>query len=297
MAITRRFLPSTSLLCALEAAARHGSFTAAAAELNLTQSAVSRQIRALEDVLGSELFVRDRQTVKLSLAGESYAREIREALNRISTATLGFRANPRGGTLDLATLPTFGARWLAPRLSGFIAAQPGITVNLTTRTAPFDFTADRVDAAIHFGGPDWPGAELELLMDEVVIPVCSATTAARHAFRTPGDLLGAPLLHLVSRPDAWERWFEAMDVVANNIHGMMLDQFATAAEAAVGDVGVALLPRFLIAAELSRGSLVEAVSGAVKSPGSYYLAWPAGRAAYAPLVAFRTWIRSAVSAL
>ena len=118
-----------SVLCAFEAAARHQSFTGAALELSLTQSAVSRQIRALEELLGTDLFVRERQTVRLNKAGEAYAREIREALKRVSAATLGFRANPQGGTLNIAILPTFGTRWLAPRLPAFMAANPGITIN------------------------------------------------------------------------------------------------------------------------------------------------------------------------
>jgi LysR family glycine cleavage system transcriptional activator len=128
MAIPRRFLPSMSLLYAFEGAAGAESFTAAAAELNLTQSAVSRQIRALEDMLGCTLFLRERQTVKLTAAGEAYAGEIREALQHIATATLGLRANPSGGSLNLAILPTFGTRWLAPRLPSFLAENPGITI-------------------------------------------------------------------------------------------------------------------------------------------------------------------------
>ncbi|MBP2315911.1 LysR family transcriptional regulator [Azospirillum soli] len=291
VAIVRRFLPSMSLLSAFEAAARHQSFTAAAAELNLTQSAVSRQIRALEDMLGSELFVRERQTVRLTLAGETYAQQVREALQHISTATLNFRANPRGGTLNLAILPTFGTRWLAPRLPGFVAEHPGITVNLTTRLAPFDFQVDQVDAAIHFGAPEWPGAELDLLMRETVVPACSPDLLARHRFAKPKDLLNAPLLHLVSRPDAWERWFEAMDVRPDGVRGMLIDQFATAAQAATAGMGVALLPKFLIESELARGDLVEALHGPVESAGRYYLAWPTKRESYPPLQAFRGWIR------
>ncbi|WP_448202483.1 LysR family transcriptional regulator [Azospirillum sp. sgz302134] len=291
MAIVRRFLPSMSLLSAFEASARHQSFTAAAIELNLTQSAVSRQIRALEDMLGAELFVRERQTVRLTLAGETYAQQVREALQHIATATLNFRANPRGGTLNLAILPTFGTRWLAPRLPGFVAEHPGITVNLTTRLAPFDFQIEQVDAAIHFGMPDWPGAELDPLMSETVVPACSPQLRDRHRFAKPGDLLAAPLLHLVSRPDAWERWFEAMGVTPDGVRGMLIDQFATVAQAATSGMGVALLPRFLFEAELARGDLVEALDGPVESAGRYYLAWPTNRESYPPLQAFRGWIR------
>lgn len=297
MAIPRRFLPSMSLLYAFEAAARSESFTAAAAELNLTQSAVSRQVRALEDMLGCDLFLRERQTVKLTAAGEAYAADIREALRKIGTATLGLRANPAGGSLNLAILPTFGTRWLAPRLPGFLAENPGITINLTTRLAPFDFQFDQVDAAIHFGEADWSGADMELLMGEVVVPACSAGLRDRLGIATPQDLLKAPLLHLVSRPDAWERWFAAMGIDTDDVHGMLIDQFATAAQAAAAGMGVALLPKFLIEAELARGDLVEAVKdGAVPSAGHYYLAWPPKRSSYPPLQAFRAWLKKQLTA-
>lgn len=95
----------------------------------------------------------------------------------MSAATLGFRANPQGGTLNIAILPTFGTRWLAPRLPAFMAANPGITINLATRPEQFDFATEPVDAAIHFGLPVWPGAELDFLMSEQVVPACSRSCA------------------------------------------------------------------------------------------------------------------------
>jgi LysR family glycine cleavage system transcriptional activator len=290
MSTARRFLPSMSLLRAFEAAARHQSFTEAAAELNLTQGAISRQIRVLEEQLGSDLFLRERQTVRLTPAGETYAREIREALRRISSATLGFRANPKGGTLNLAILPTFGTRWLAPRLPGFLRENPGITINLTTRLAPFDFNLEQADAAIHFGTADWPGAELELLMSETVVPACNRSLVEEYKFQKPSDLLRAPLLHLVSRPDAWERWFMLHDALTEPLHGMLFDQFAMAAQAAISGLGLALLPEFLINDELARGDLVRALDLPMQSTEKYYLAWPVSRSSYAPLVAFRQWI-------
>lgn len=286
----RRFLPSMNILCAFEAAARHQSFTAAAQELHLTQSAVSRQIRALERVLGADLFVRERQTVRLSVAGEAYAQEVRAALRRVSTATLGFRANPHGGTLNLAILPTFGTRWLAPRLAQFLAANPGITINLTTRLAPFDFGVDALDAAIHFGLPDWPGARLDFLMGETVVPACSPGLLIDHPVRQPADLLHLPLLHLASRPDAWENWFRAMCVPTAEVPGMLVDQFAIAAQAAISGLGVALLPELLIEHELSSGLLVVPVGAPMQSTAHYYLAWPANREGHPPLQALRAWI-------
>lgn len=293
MALARRFLPSTALLQAFEAAARLESFTAAAAELSLTQSAVSRQIRTLEELLGSALFVRERQTVKLSVAGRAYAQEIRNALELIGVATLRFRANPNGGTLNLAILPTFGTRWLAPRLPDFVARHPGVTINLTTRLAPFDFALDPVDAAIHFGRPLWPGGELDFLMGEVVVPACSPAMKQRHGFREPRDLLAAPLLHLSSRPDAWEDWFARQAVEVDLVQGMLFDQFATATQAAISGMGVALLPRFLFRPEFDRGDLVAAVDNPSESRDSYHLAWPVDRRDHPPLIAFRDWIREA----
>ena len=151
---TRRDVPPTPLLVAFEAVARLLSFTAAAAELHLTQSAVSRQVRALEEFVGTELFIRERQGVKLSGVGQTYAQEVREALTRLGSATLACKTNPQGGVLHLAILPTFGTRWLAPRLPDFFQKHPGNTLNLSPRLAEFDFQLDRQDAAIHFGQAD-----------------------------------------------------------------------------------------------------------------------------------------------
>ena len=293
---SRRFLPSLSLLSAFEAAARAGSVTAAARELDLTQSAVSRQIKALESQLGVELFLRERQTIRLTVAGESYAREVREALRRISSASLALRANPHGGTLNLAILPTFGARWLAPRLGKFLSSNPGITINLVTRIAPFDFRLDSIDAAIHFGQPMWPGGELTFLMKETTMPACSPEFKATHDLTEPADVLKFPLLHLTTRPDAWERWLTHCEVSHETVNGMLFDQFATAAQAAKAGIGVALLPVFLIQDELRRGELVPAIDRAIESNERYYLAFPKERADYPPLAAFRKWITKEIEA-
>ncbi|MBP7336566.1 LysR substrate-binding domain-containing protein [Niveispirillum sp.] len=290
MQTPRRFLPSLPLLSAFEAAARTGSITAAARELCLTQSAVSRQIKALEEQLEVELFHRERQTIRLTVAGDGYAREIREALRQISTASLNLRANPSGGTLNLAILPTFGTRWLAPRLPLFLAAHPGITINLVTRPDRFEFRLEAIDAAIHFGAAEWPGADLALLLPEMVIPACAPTLRDQFAFKVAGDIRAAPLLHLTSRPDAWEQWLLAHGGDAHGVHGMLFDQFATTAQAAVAGLGVALLPELLIREELRSGQLVPALDLPMRSEGSYYLAWRTDRAAHPPLVAFRDWI-------
>ncbi len=290
MKTPRRFLPSLSLLQAFETAARRQSITAAAAELSLTQSAVSRQIRALETQLGTELFHRERQTIRLTQGGEAYAREIRAALQKISTASLTLRANPGGGTLTLAILPTFGTRWLAPRLPDFLNAHPGITLNLVTRLTQFDFATEAVDAAIHFGVPDWPGADCSWLRGEHVVPACAPDLAARHGFATLEELRAAPLLHLTSRPDAWEKFFARAGMAPQRLHGMLFDQFATVAQAAMVGLGVALLPEFLIEDEIASGRLVVPLAARMRSDEAYYLCAPRGRGPHPPLAAFRDWL-------
>ena len=288
----RRYLPSTSLLAAFESASRTNSFTAAAKELNLTQSAVSRQVKTLEEQLGAQLFMREKQTVRLTDAGEEYARHIREALKIIATASLNLCANPDGGALHLAILPTFGTRWLAPRLPRFVADMPNITVNLSTHTKPINFDLEPVDAAIHFGLENLDKLEYLFLMEEEVIPVCSPQFKTAHTLNEPEDLLKVMLLHLESRVNAWRNWFGNQNVRDVNIPGMVFDQFATAAQAAISGLGVALLPKFLFQEELDRGVLVPAINRTLKSKGSYYLVWPKDRSNYPPLKAFRNWLQN-----
>lgn len=287
----RRFLPSIGLLSAFEAAARTGSFTEAARELHLTQSAVSRQIKTLEEQLGVQLFRRDRQTVRLTPAGDTYSRDIRDALRRIAAASLNLRANPSGCTLNLAILPTFGARWLAPRLPDFLEKHPGTTVNLSTRFVEFDFRLDTLDAAFHFGAADWPGCDSLAIMTEDVLPMASPEFVEQHDLRGNAlHLPRLPLLHLTSRPDAWEQWFFANGVTVDGLTGMLFDQFATMAQAAASGLGVALLPTFLVEPELRRGELVPVVMRAMRSHGTYRLVWPRERDRFPPLVAFRSWL-------
>jgi len=289
--LARRHYPAMALLQSFEAVARLESVTRAASELSLTQSAVSRQIKALEDLTGQALFFREKQRIRLTPVGATYATEIRHGLVVISTATLECRANAQGGVLNLAVLPTFAARWLAPRLAGFSVAHPGITLNLATRFAPFDFDLDRIDVAIHFGTPEWPGAELAHLMPEDVLPVSSLAFRAEYAPIRPEDLMRVPLIALSSRPHAWSDWFALHGQHLRARPTIVIDQFATAAQLAISGQGVALMPCFFVEDELARGNLVPAVDGPpIASKEAYHLAWPMRRRDYPPAMAFRNWI-------
>jgi LysR family glycine cleavage system transcriptional activator len=278
------------MLAAFEAAARTGSFSAAARELNLTQSAISRQIRALETQLGEDLFLRDHQQVTLTDAGATYAEEIRRALNMIRSATLGLISDPKGGSLNLAILPTFGTRWLIPRLPSFLKQNPGITVNFTMRLSPFDFQTEDLHAAIHYGLPDWPGAECTFLMGEEVIPVFAPSLAEQYRLERHEDFLSLPLLHLSTRPDAWLEWFAAHDLTRESTNGMVFEQFSSVTQAAVAGLGAAILPAFLIESELETGALLAFPEGTAKSTSAYYLVVPRSRTGYIPVAAFRAWL-------
>ncbi|MBB4144060.1 LysR family transcriptional regulator [Rhizobium rhizoryzae] len=288
--LSRRLLPSTSALAAFESVARLGSFSSAADELSLTQGAISRQISGLEDQLGILLFERSSRGVQLTEAGRAYAKAIGAALAQIRTASLQAMTKRHGDTLNLAMLPTFGTRWLLPRIPRFVSAHPEITLNFATRIGIFDFEQDGLDVAIHIGQPNWPGAECTFLMDEMVAPVCSPEFLRQNPVSKPEDLAGLPLLHMASRPGAWTHFFEAVGVQGVPAPGMRFEQFASVAQACSAGLGVALMPLFLIEAELQSGTLVEAYPQQVRSPSSYYLVAPVTRMDLKPVALFRAWL-------
>jgi len=286
----RRLLPSLSLLRAFEAVCRTGSTAAAARELALTQGAVSRLVQRLEEQLDVALFRRERRRLVPTDAAQTYARDVRKALDLIATGALQLQSNPGGGTLSLAILPTFGTRWLAPRLAEFLGAHPGVTLNLATRLEPFDFARENLDAAIHFGAPDWPDAHHLHLFEERLVATCSATFWDRHAITRPGDIPGLPLLHLDSRPSAWAVWLRHHGIEAPVAGGMLFDQFATMVQAAHHGLGLALLPAFLAEAEIAAGRLMAPAGSPVAGLGGYYLVWPHADGKHAPLRLFRDWL-------
>ncbi len=284
----RRFLPSIPALLAFEAVARLGSATAAAQDLSVTQSAISRQLKTLEEQIGAQLLARQGRTLVLTPAGRSYVEQVRDVLNRLGSASVAAGANAEGGPLNLAILPAFGMHWLAPRLADFALAHPQVTVNLSTRLAPFDFRAQPFDAAIHFGRRDWPGADYLPLIPETVVAVAAPDMATNAT--DAASLRALPLLHLETRPRAWARWFAAQDLPAPDASGMMFDQFSTMAQAAIHGLGVALLPTFVAQAHLDSGALRAASPNAEQSVGDYYLVWPAERPVPPSLQAFLAWL-------
>tara|TARA_R100000322_G_scaffold94439_4_gene58868 strand:- start:40066 stop:40959 length:894 start_codon:yes stop_codon:yes gene_type:complete len=286
----RRFLPSIKLLLAFDAVVRHRSVTAAAGELSLTQSTVSRLILTLEEQLGKELFTRERRRLVPNAAAISYQRDVSRALDMIQRASMSVVTNPEGGTLSLAVLPTFATRWLGPRLGAFLNAHPGVAVNMSTRIGRFDFAGEVFDAAIYYGQRDWEGARHLKLFDETVTACVSPAFAASRRLDRLEDLDDVPMLHLESRPTVWADWFEGQGGTASGAGGMLVDQFSMMIQAAISGLGIALLPDYLAQIEIAEGRLVPVLRQAVPVRGAYWLVWPPDKDDHAPLQAFRQWL-------
>ncbi|RUX50443.1 LysR family transcriptional regulator [Mesorhizobium sp. M4A.F.Ca.ET.050.02.1.1] len=287
-------LPSYALLRSFECAARHESFTQAAEELHLTQSAVSRQVKELEDMMGATLFRRVGRRVVLTEGGRRFAADLAIDLENLKQSVVrAIAVGERMLTLRIGILPTFASRWLIPRLATFLSDHPNIEIRLETRTLPFDLTRERFDVAVHFGKADWPDARMTKLFDEEMLPVASPKFRDTHMAAEPARLAEAPLLHLITRESAWIDWF-AMNKISDKrlLTGRHFDQFAMIISAAAASLGAALLPKYLIETELDSGILIPLSDMRLKTHNSYFVVSAAGDVN--PQVnAFTRWLMSA----
>ncbi|MBR0651226.1 LysR family transcriptional regulator [Roseomonas terrae] len=298
----RRHTPPTAALQAFEACARHLSVSRAAEELHLTQSAVSRQLAGLEALLGVRLFLRVRQRLVLTAAAAAYAPQVRSALARIESATLELVAHQgAGGTLTLAVQPTFGTRWLMPRLPRFLAAHRGVVVNFrnyTTRPTPLDFAAEDVDAAIMLEAAGRPGIASHRLVADLRVPVCAPALMDGGRLTSVTDLARYTLLQHSTRPRAWAEWLGMVGAgeVVDGFRGPQFHHHAMVAEAAAQGLGIALMPRFMVEDELARGRLTVPFDRALDMGEAYVLAYPEASADMPALRAFRNWLLAASGA-
>ncbi len=298
----RRKIPSLQALACFEAAARHESYTRAAQELALTQGAVSRQITALEEFVGVALFRRTRHGVALTERGAEYAAQVAPRLQGLEQDTLEVMASQNsGGSIHLAAVPTFATRWLIPRLSQLKAQHPEMTVHIETRTRPFMFADTVFDAALYAGTPEqmshWAGTRCLRLMSEDMVPVCSPAFLGSSRNLTPADLAQFPLLQQSTRLEGWRQWFAAVGVTAPlALSGPRYELFSMTAAAAAQGLGLALVPRLLVEAELARAELVVACEQVLQGQRAYYLVTPE-RAEERPLMSsFLTWLVQAAAA-
>lgn len=295
----RRRLPSIGALTAFEAAARHLSITRAAAELALTESAVSRQISLLEEQLGVRLFHRIKKRISLTRAGAMYGERVMQTIERIERDTQEVMGHEGGGVvLEIAALPTVGSQWLVPRLASFYDGQPGATVHVSARSTRFFFSESALDGALYFGAPDWPGAGVDHLFDEVLLPVGSPALLRGAAAPGPRDIVGCRLLHLMTRPEAWRHWCAGAGLADVNVmRGPRFEIQSMLISAACAGLGVALLPRFLIGDQLRSGKLKVLSDLAVRSEGAYYFAYPVENAGDPALAVFRAWLQAQTESL
>lgn len=294
-----RLLPPTGSLVAFEAAARHLSITQAANELGLTQAAVSRKIRGLEENLGVALFRRLHRAIRLTPDGERLYAAVSSSLSHIAQTADDLRRSGGYSEVSLSTSMAFATFWLMPRIPRFRAAHPDIELRITAFDPYVDPASEGVDAAIRYGDGSWPGLECTRLFDEEIFPVCSpAYHAARPDFDSLASLPGQTLLHLdVAYHDwvDWGTWFRALDMEPPpRRRGLQFNTYTILIQAAVAGAGVALGWRHLVDDFLEAGVLVRPIETSLRSRGAYYLVRPEGSEASAEAGCLVDWIMAEI---
>jgi DNA-binding transcriptional LysR family regulator len=290
-------LPPLKALLAFEAASRHGSFSRGAEELGVTPSAVSHHIQQLEDFLGVPLFQRHAGRAVLTSAGRTYAGEIERAFGLISDATHLVAPQSQSGHLVIASGPSFAAKWLQPRISDFLAANPDVKIRLSTLTGHDDLDTTRFDIAIAYGCPPATHGHVEPLLIERMRPLCCPGLAASIGLRTPKDLARATLIHSANAL-TWVEYLRRVD--SNDIrphHELWFDRSTMAIEAAISGLGVILESEILAAQELSDGKLVAPFTDPrfEVETTSYFLVRSAGSRNRGQIAAFENWLRAAIA--
>jgi LysR family glycine cleavage system transcriptional activator len=291
-------MPPLTALRAFAVAARHLNVTRAAAELAVTPGAVSQQIRQLEDHLGCALFHRNGRRLALTPEGQACLPGLTEGFEHLRRA---LEAIPqlRGGPLTVSVAPSFAAKWLVPRLERFREHHPEIDVRVSASMQLVDFARDEIDCAIRYGAGRYPGLEVEKLLEESVVPVCSPRLLKRRdAIASPADLARFTLIHDES-PDQdpscpdWTMWLRAAGVRGVDARrGLRLNQSSLVIEAAISGRGVALAKGSLAADDIRAGNLVPLFGRRQPLTFAYYFVAPKTRAGLAKVQAFRTWLKS-----
>ncbi len=286
-----RRLPPLNALRAFEAAARHLSFSRAAQELHVTHSAVSHQVKALEEFLGVKLFRRLTRAVRLTDAGQTYLPVLRDALDRIADVTERLRADVAAGPLTVSVTPAFAIRWLVPRLGRFYQAHPDIDVRVSPSVALVDFARDDVDVAVRYGPGNWPGVRAEHLLKLDRFPVCSSKFVdGPHGLRTPRDLGRHTLLHDELRDD-WRGWLLAAGVEGIDLtRGPTFSETSLLLQAAVAGLGIAIADSALVADDLASGRLVKPFDIALPAEFGYFVVCPEAAFERPKIAAFREWL-------
>lgn len=271
---------------------RFGSISRAAESLCLTQSAVSKQVQELERWIGVALFERIRKRLSLTPAGIRYEAAVRPLLAQLEAATLDLiTSSDGGGSLNLSTLPTFGAKWLIPRLPAFQATHPQLALNFVPYIHGYDFHRVDLDCSILFGSGHWPGAIADYLIGREVVLIAPPAALLSTPLKQAADIAKYVLLQHVSVPQAWVRWCHTHDVRGvNPLAGPQLDQYHSLIRAVSAGMGVALVPRCLVQDDISNGLVSLPLDDGYVGDMGYYLCYPEARSHLEPLVNFRKWL-------
>ncbi len=291
-------LPSLNGLRAFEAAARHLSFTRAAAELNVTQTAISHQIRRLEEQLGLRLFLRKNRALLLTREAQAYLPAVRAAFEDLRQAPARLRRGERDGVLILSTTPSLAAKWLVTRIAAFQDAHSGIEVRISASTHLVDFRREEVDMAIRYGRGHWPGLRAEWLMAEAFFPVCSsALLKGKHALRRPADLAQHTLLHATVSREDWQLWLTAAGLPTSLAlrRGLSFDQSFMAIQAAIDGLGVALGRTALVEADIAAGRLAVPFDLVLPDEAGFYVVAPEETADVPKIALLRDWLIASVA--
>jgi LysR family glycine cleavage system transcriptional activator len=296
-----RHIPGLQALKAFDAAARHLSFTKAAAELNVTPAAISHQIKELEEQTGIALFERTSRSMQMTRQGQILKASVAEALAQLTRGLQRIRELSNPSQLRVTASPSIAAKWLVPRLDGFLAANQGADVRVDVSSAVLDFERDGIDVAIRFGGGNYEGLKVEKLFSDEVFPVCSpALLAGRKPIRQPRDLLQHTLIHLEWEAQGavwpnWKMWMQAAGIPDfDDSRGLHFNQTSLALQAAIDGHGVALGDTTLAAGDLADGRLVKPFELALKSPAQFaYFLITSEESAKRPIVqSFVAWVRA-----
>jgi DNA-binding transcriptional LysR family regulator len=284
--------PSSHLLKAFVTTARFGSISRAAEALHLTQSAVSKQVQELERSTGVALFERIRKRLTLTPAGQRYEAAVRPLLAQLEAATFELVTSADGGgALHLSMLPTFGAKWLIPRLPAFQAANPRVALHFVPHVQGYDFHRADLDCSILFGDGHWPGAMADYLTGREVVLIAPPAPRTRPLLRKPRDVEKFQLLQHVSVHEAWSHWCAAHGVDSVNPYaGPQMDQFHSLIRAVAAGMGLALVPRCLVQDDIAAGTVSAPLDDGYADELGYWLCYPEAKAHMRPLEGFRTWL-------
>jgi LysR family glycine cleavage system transcriptional activator len=287
-----RNLPPLNALKAFEAAARSESFTRAAEELNVTQGAVSHQVKALEEILGVKLFNRERQRLAITESGREYLAVVRDALDRIAVGTERLLQRQTSGVLTVSTSPDFAAKWLVNRLGRFAEVHPDIDLRISATIQHIDFAREDVDLAVRHGDGNWAGLDAVRLCSEQLFPVCAPKlVSGRNRITKAADLLKFPLLRLEDWKN-WSRWFEAAGITAAPVPGPTLNRASMLIDAAIDGQGIALARTSLAAWDLINGRLVKPIDVSLRLPKTFWIICPKATSALPKIAVFREWLLS-----